>query len=65
MCSFKFQKMVLLKYFNYIEPSKEKKIESALPRPDGPLALSMPSSPMARPLTIYRALSLAASNNIL
>ena len=44
-CSFVFWKMAgLLKYFKRIEPSKEKKIQSVLPKPDGPLALSMPSS---------------------
>ena len=43
-CSFMFWKMVLLKYFKRIEPSKEKKIQSVLPKPDGSLAPLMPSS---------------------
>ena len=34
----------ILKYFKRIEPSKEEKIQSVLPKPDGPLAFSMPSS---------------------
>ena len=51
MCSFKLQKMALLKYFKCIEPSKEK-IESVLPKSDGPLALSVTSSTMARPLIL-------------
>ena len=36
--------MALLKYFRHMEPSKEEKIESVLPEPDGPLAHSVPSS---------------------
>ena len=36
--------MALLKSFKCIETSKEEKIESILPEPDGPLAHSMPSS---------------------
>ena len=52
--------MVLLKYFERIEPSKEEKIQSVLPKPDGLLPVSMPctaieatnynSSLMVRPL---------------
>jgi len=38
------QKMALLKYFKCIEPSKEERIQSFLPKPDGPLAHLMPSS---------------------
>ena len=34
----------LLKYFKRIEPSKEERIQSVLPKPDGPLAHLMPSS---------------------
>jgi len=38
------RKMALLKYFKCIEPSKEERIQSVLPKPDGPLAHLMPSS---------------------
>jgi len=38
------RKMALLKYFKRIEPSKEERIQSVLPKPDGPLARLMPSS---------------------
>ena len=31
------RQMTLLKYFNCIEPSKEERIQSVLPKPDGPL----------------------------
>ena len=37
-------KMALLKYFKHIEFSKEERIQSVLPKPDGPLVLLMPSS---------------------
>ena len=30
--------MALLKYFKHIKPSKEERIQSVLPKPDGPLA---------------------------
>ena len=36
--------MAELKYFKHIEPFKEEKIQSVLPKPDGLLAFSMPSS---------------------
>ena len=36
--------MTLLKYFNRIEPSKEERIQSILPKPNGPLALLIPCS---------------------
>ena len=36
--------MTLLKYFNRIEPSKEERIQSVLPKPDGPLVLLIPCS---------------------
>ena len=36
--------MALLKYFKHIEPSKEERIQSVLPKPDSPLARLMPSS---------------------
>jgi len=36
--------MALVKYFKHIKPSKEERIQSALPKPDGPLACLMPSS---------------------
>ena len=32
------QKTALLKYFKCIKPSKEERIQSVLPKPDGPLA---------------------------
>jgi len=38
------QKMALLKYFKCIEPSKEERIQSVLPKPDSPLTCLMPSS---------------------
>ena len=38
------RKMALLKYFKHIEPPKEKRIQSVLPKPDVPLARLMPSS---------------------
>ena len=38
------QIMALLKYFKHIEPSKEERIQSVLPKPDCPLARLMPSS---------------------
>jgi len=34
----------LLKYFKRIKPSKEERIQSILPKPDGPLAHLMPNS---------------------
>jgi len=37
-------KIALLKYFKHIKPSKEERIQGVLPKPDGPLALLMPSS---------------------
>ena len=44
-CSFVFWKMAgFLKYFKCIEPSKEEKIQSMLPKPDGLVALLIPSS---------------------
>ena len=36
--------MALPKYFKRIESSDEEKIQSVLPKPNGPLTLSMPSS---------------------
>ena len=36
--------MALLKYFKHIEPSKEERIQSALPKLDCPLARLIPSS---------------------
>jgi len=36
--------MALLKYFKRIKPSKEERIQSVLPKPDGPSARLMPSS---------------------
>ena len=36
--------MALLKYFKCIEPSNEERIQSVLPKPDGPLARLIPSS---------------------
>ena len=42
-CSFP-RVMALLKYFKHIEPSKEERIQSILPKPDCPLACLMPSS---------------------
>ena len=36
-------KMALLKYFKRIEPSKEERIQSILPKPDGPCVCQMPS----------------------
>ena len=36
--------MTILKYFNRIESSKEQRIQSVLPKPDGPLALLIPCS---------------------
>ena len=36
--------MTLLKYFNRIEPSKEERIQSILPKPDGPLVRLIPCS---------------------
>ena len=45
MCRFQFYvEMALLKFFKHIEPSKEGKIQSVLPKLDGLLALTMPSS---------------------
>ena len=38
------QKWAILKYFKRIEPSKEERIQSVLPKPDGPLARLIPSS---------------------
>ena len=38
------QIMALLKYFKYIKPSKEERIQSVLPKPDYPLARLMPNS---------------------
>jgi len=32
----------LLKYFKHIKPSKEERIQSILPKPDGPSACLMP-----------------------
>ena len=36
--------MTLLKYFNCIELSKEERIQSVLPKPDGPLVHLIPCS---------------------
>ena len=36
--------MALLKYFKRIEPSKEERIKSVLPKPDGTLTCLRPSS---------------------
>jgi len=33
----------LLKYFKHIKPSKEERIQSVLPKPNGPLVNLMPS----------------------
>ena len=41
--------MALLKYFKRIEPSR---IQSVLPKPDGPLACLMPSSAILEKLLI-------------
>ena len=38
--------MELLKYFKHIKSFKEEKIQSVLPKPDGPLACLMSSSAM-------------------
>ena len=38
------QIMAFLKYFKCIEPSKEERIQSALHKPDCPLAHQIPSS---------------------
>ena len=35
--------MALLKYLKHVRPSREEKIQGVLPKPDSPLALSMPS----------------------
>ena len=45
----------LVKYFKHIEPSIEKRIQSALPTPDYPLARLMPSSAMKAGV-VYRSL---------
>jgi len=34
--------MALLKYFKHIEPSQKERIQSVLPKPDGPLARLIP-----------------------
>jgi len=34
----------LVKYFKHIKPSKEERIQSILPKPDGPSVRLMPSS---------------------
>ena len=36
--------MTLLKYFDHIEPSKEERIQSVLPKPHGPLVHLIPCS---------------------
>ena len=36
--------MGILKYFQHNKPSKEERIQSILPKPDGPLERLMPSS---------------------
>ena len=46
--------MAHLKYFKRIEPSKEQKIQSVLPKPDGLLALSMPSSAIEAANSVVR-----------
>ena len=38
------RQMTLLEYFNRIEPSKEERIQSVLPKPDGPLVCLIPCS---------------------
>ena len=38
------QIMAVLKYFKHIEPSKEERIQSVLPKPDCPFVRLMPSS---------------------
>ena len=38
------RQMTLPKYFNRIEPSKEERIQSVLPKPDGPLVRLIPCS---------------------
>ena len=55
------QQMTLLKYFNHIEPSKEERIQSALPKPDGPLVRLIPCSTLNRKYANFyrcRALSM-------
>ena len=41
---FQVIEMPLLKFFKCIKPSKEGKIQGMLPKLNGPLAVSMPSS---------------------
>ena len=36
--------MTLLKYFKHIDPSKEERIQSALPKPEGPITQLIPCS---------------------
>ena len=38
------RQMTFLKYFNRIEPSKEERIQTILPQPDGPLVRLIPYS---------------------
>ena len=38
--------MILMKYFKHIEPSKEERIQSVFPKPDGSLARIIPYSTM-------------------
>ena len=54
--------MALLKYFKCIEPSKEEKIQSVLPKLNGPLIHLMPSSAMeAANSTVSEFLPMAIS----
>ena len=39
--------MALLKYLKRVEPSADEQVESVLPKPNGTLSLSMPSSSIA------------------
>ena len=47
--------MALLKYFKRIDPSKEERIQSVLPKSDYPLARIMPSSAWQYKLLIASA----------
>ena len=38
------RQMTLLKYINHIKPSKEERIQSVLPKSDGPLVCLIPCS---------------------
>ena len=49
--------MALLKYFKRIEPSKEERTQSVLPKPDSPLARLMPSSAIEAANSAVRKIS--------